>query len=283
MNWITTPNDGVGKIFPRHLLPSKSCLCLLCETSPAKQFNYLNFQHNSIALSCGIPIALAIGETKPRFNSTVSRDAPMKRILRPTMMGTSFALSVLFLFSPPGTLAFDFEDAAAIGAAYTTHLFMHEMGHQVAAEEVGADSPQMSFFTQKGGNFYPGLSTYKNIPQESKLPYAAGGERMAGFTFEYALQSYRREPTTYNKALMFFSCADFLVYTLLANYVDPENDMYDPNLIREETGCSKEVLLGLVMTKSILNAYRVTNPNARVIPVIQLDKTSAALMFRIPF
>jgi len=198
-------------------------------------------------------------------------------------MGTGFALFMLFMFSPPGTLAFDYGDAAAIGAAYTTHLFMHEMGHQVVAEEAGADSPEMRFFTQKGGTFYPGLSTYKNIPRESKLSYAAGGERMAGFTFEYALQSYRREPTTYNKALMFFSCADFLVYTLLANYVDPDNDMYDPNLIREETGLSKEVLLGLVMTKSILNAYRVTNPNARVIPVIQLDKTSAAFLLRIPF
>jgi len=141
----------------------------------------------------------------------------------------------------------------------------------------------MSFFTWKGGNFYPGLSTYKNIPQESKLPYTVGGERMAGFTFEYALQSYHRKPTTYNKALMFFSCADFLAYTLLANYVNPENDMYDPNLIRQETGLSKEVLLGLVITKSFLNAYRVTNPNARVIPVIMLDKERTALILRIPF
>ncbi len=207
----------------------------------------------------------------------------MKRILRPTMMGTGFALSVLFLFSPPGTLAFDFEDAAAIGAAYTTHLFMHEIGHQVVAEEAGADSPQMRFFTRKGGNFYPGLSTHKGIPQESKLPYAVGGERMAGFTFEYALQSYHRKPTTYNKALMFFSCADFLAYTLLANYVNPDNDMYDPNLIREETGLSKEALLSLVMAKSFLNAYRVMNPDARVIPMIWVDKESAALLLRISF
>jgi len=192
-------------------------------------------------------------------------------------------LYLLFAIFTQGACAFDFEDAAAIGGAYATHLFLHEMGHQVVAEEVGADSPKMSFFTRKGGNFYPGLSTHKSIPQESKLPYAVGGERMAGFTFEYALQSYHRKPTTYNKALMFFTCADFLLYTLLANYGNPENDMYDPNLIREETGLSKEVLLSLVMARSLLNTYRVMNRNVKFVPMIWVDKDSAALLFRIPF
>ena len=141
----------------------------------------------------------------------------------------------------------------------------------------------MSFFTQKAGKFYPWLSTYKSIPQESKLSYAVGGERMAGITFEYALQSYHRKPTTYNKALMFFSCADFLAYTLLANYGNPENDMYDPNLIREETGLSKEILLSMVTAKSLLNTYRIMNKDVKFIPLIWVDKESAALVFRIPF
>lgn len=211
------------------------------------------------------------------------REQPIRIMdkIRPVVIAASLIVCLFFLPPAERACAFDFEDAAAIGAAYTTHLFMHEMGHQAVAEEVGADSPQMSFFTWKGGNFYPGLSTHKGIPQESKLPYAVGGERMAGFTFEYALQSYHRKPTTYNKALMFFSCADFLVYTLLANYVNPENDMYDPNLIRQETGLSKEALLSLVMAKSFLNAHRVMNPDARVIPMIWLDKESAALLLRI--
>ncbi len=47
------------------------------------------------------------------------------------------------------------QDAAAIGAAYMTHLFMHEMGHQVLADEVGADSHEMSFFTNKNRIFNP--------------------------------------------------------------------------------------------------------------------------------
>jgi len=82
---------------------------------------------------------------------------------------------------------------------------------------------------------------------------------------------------------MFFSCADFLAYTLLANYVRPEEDMYDPNLIRKETHCSKGELLTLVMAKTLLNTYRVFNPEANFAPVIWTDKRSAALLLRFSF
>ena len=197
--------------------------------------------------------------------------------------GTGLFIWLIFMAPAPYARAFDFKDVASIGAAYTTHLFLHEMGHQVIADEVGAESPKMSFFTRSGGTFYPGLSTYKNIPEKSKLPYAVGGERMAGLTFDYALKSYRHKATTYNKALMFFSCADFFAYTLLANYVNTDNDMYDPYLIREETGCSKGLLLSLVTAKSLINAYRVINPDANFAPVIWVDKSSAALLLRFPF
>jgi hypothetical protein len=179
--------------------------------------------------------------------------------------------------------AFNLEDVAAIGAAYMTHLSLHELGHQVVAEEVAADSPRMHFFTNKNGKFYPGLSTYQNIPKESKLPYAVGGDRMAGYTFEFALQSYRMQPTTYNKALLFFTCTDFFAYTLLANYVYPENDMYDPNLIREEAGLSKGALLSLVTAKSVMNTYRVMNPDATFFPMIWVDKKSAAFLIGFNF
>lgn len=205
------------------------------------------------------------------------------REIRLITAGTGFIIWLIITAPAQYARAFDFKDVASIGAAYTTHLFLHEMGHQVIADEVGADAPKMRFFTNSGGTFYPGLSTYKNIPEKSKLPYAVGGERMAGFTFDYALESYRQRPTTYNKALMFFSCADFFAYTLLSNYVNPDEDMYDPYLIREETGCSKELLLSLVTAKSLINAYRVMNPDANFAPVIWVDKTSAALLLRFPF
>ena len=207
----------------------------------------------------------------------------MGKFLRPTIVGTAFVLSVLFMLSPQRIVALDFKDATAISAAYMTHLFLHEVGHQVVAEEVGADSPKISFFTRKNGRFYPGLSTYQNIPRESKLPYAVGGERMGGYTFEYALKSYHRKPTTFNKALMFFGCVDFLAYTLLANYVHPENGMYDPNLIRAESGLNKEALLSLVIAKSLANTYRVFNKDANFTPMIVVDRTSAAFMIRFEF
>jgi hypothetical protein len=141
----------------------------------------------------------------------------------------------------------------------------------------------MHFFTRKDGKFYPGLSTYKDIPKESRLPYAAGGDRMAGYTFEFALQSYRTQPTTYNKALLFFTVTDFVVYTLMANYWHPEDDFYDPNIIREETGLSKEAFLGLVTAKSLLNAYRIVNEDARVFPMIWVDNKGAAFMIGFQF
>ena len=177
----------------------------------------------------------------------------------------------------------NFNDLASIGAAYSMHIFLHEMGHQIVADDVGADDHRMNFFTSKNGKFYPGVSFYKSIPEESILPYAVGGERMAGNTFEYALQSYRRNPTMFNKALMFFSNMDFFAYTIMANYVDPDNDLYDPNIIREETGMSKEMLLGFATAKMLLNTYRIFDEDFPLIPVIQVDKDSAFFLLRYNF
>ena len=191
---------------------------------------------------------------------------------------------LLSLFYTPAAYGFDYiKDTAAIGAAFMTHLFLHEAGHQVVAEEVGADTAQMHFFAFEDGKFYPGLSTATNLPKESRLPYAIGGEYMAGHTFEFALQAYRQKPTTYNKALMFFSGTDFIWYTLLAFYVYPEDNSYDPNIIRAETGLSKEMVLSLVVAKALMNVYRVYNKEAKFIPMVRVDRTSTALVIRYDF
>ena len=87
------------------------------------------------------------------------------------IMITMGLLAWLFLMTNgKNACAFHFTDIGAIGAAYMTHLSLYEVGHHVVAEEVGADSPKMSFFTKKDGRLYPGLSTYKDIPKESKCP-----------------------------------------------------------------------------------------------------------------
>ena len=197
----------------------------------------------------------------------------------------SLCLLATLLFVPISVNAWDldFKDAVEIGTAYMTHLGLHELGHQLIADEVGADSHRMSFFTRKNGRFYPGLSLYKSIPEKSRLPYALGGERMAGHTFEYALQSFRLRPTMFNKSLLFFSCADFFGYTLLANYVYPDNDLLDPNLIRAETGLSKEMLLSLVTAKTLLNTYRIINKDLNFCPMLLLDKDSATFAIRFEY
>jgi hypothetical protein len=179
--------------------------------------------------------------------------------------------------------AWEWSDMVDIGMAYMTHLYLHELGHQVIADEVDAENHQIQFLKQEKGQYYLGLSTYDKIPEKSKLPYAVGGDRMAGLTFEYGLASYREKPTTYNKALIFFTTVDFVGYTLLSNYVHSEDNMYDPNLIREETGIDKELLLGMVMTKAMINAYRFVSGDDRLTPEIRTDTHSAAFVLNYHF
>ncbi|MEJ2643257.1 MAG: hypothetical protein P8010_27270 [Desulfosarcinaceae bacterium] len=179
--------------------------------------------------------------------------------------------------------AWEWSDMVDIGMAYMTHLYFHELGHQVIADEVGAENHQIQFLKQEKGQYYLGLSTYDQIPEKSKLPYALGGDRMAGITFEYGLASYREKPTTFNKALIFFTTVDFVGYTLLSNYVESGDNMYDPNLIREETGINKELLLGMVVTKALVNTYRVFSADDRLTPEIRTDRYSAAFVLNYHF
>jgi hypothetical protein len=245
-------------------------------TKSARTSPFFRFKKSNSLKFCIIS-----AEVRRKKSMTFSM-ALMHKISR-SIITIGLLISVSLAASAKNSPAFEFNDAVAIGAAYMTHLGMHEVGHQVVAEDVGADTPRMKFFTRTNGKIYPGLSTYKNIPEKSKLPYAVGGERMAGYTFEYALASYHHQPTTYNKALIFFGCADFLLYTLLGNYVHPEDDMYDPNLIRAESGMSKEMLLALVAAKSMLNTYRVFNQDTKVFPVIAVTKEAAGLMLGFRF
>ena len=201
----------------------------------------------------------------------------------PMIMTLALLAALLCLAYARPVQAFNLKDIADIGSAYMTHLVMHEMGHEVVATEVGAESNTLNFFTQKDGQFYFGLSTYDSMPEKSLLPYAVGGDRMASYTFEWGLQSYRRNPTTYNKALMFFACVDFLGYTVMGNYLHPNNEHYDPNIIRDESGCSKELLLGMVLTKTLINAYRVYDEDFPIVPVIETTRTSAAFKLQYNF
>jgi len=59
--------------------------------------------------------------------------------------------------------------------------------------------------------------------------------------------------------------------------------MYDPNIIRKETVCSKEMLFGMVAAKTFANTCRVMNKDANFVPYIAVDRNSASFMMQIKF
>jgi hypothetical protein len=169
-------------------------------------------------------------------------------------------------------------DPLKVGLAFVTNLAIHESGHILVAEGVGAEKTTFKFFGEENGSFFLGLSTATGIPDESVLSYRLGGEIAASYTFELALQSFRREPTTYNQALLFFSGTDFLWYTVFAFYVAPrEDERYDPVGIREATGVSRGMVLAAAATQLATNAWRVMSGTDVLAPSFSYDRQSALL------
>ncbi len=202
------------------------------------------------------------------------------RALRRRAMSVGLVLAVVGLISGPKAWAFGFGDMLEVGSAYLTHLSLHELGHQLVADEVGVTNHKITFFTEKKGEFYLGLSTFDSIPKESRLPYAMGGERMVSVSFEYHLEAYQRNPTTFTKAMLFFDNFDFLAYTLIANYINDDNYGYDPTLMRKEMGMSKEIMLSLVLAKTALNTWRVFYPETPWAPLLTSDHNSVRFQLR---
>ena len=169
------------------------------------------------------------------------------------------------------------------GAAFLTNLAVHEFGHAVVADYVGVSSNRMAFFNKEGDQFFLGTSYVEGIEEESALSYTMGGEFFADLTFEHALQSYRNKPSGYNKALLFYSGTDFLLYSFYAFYMTDGHESFDPNNVSKETGLSEDVIFSIVLAKTALNAYRIFSGNDTVIPYFTVDKDYAALNIAIPF
>jgi hypothetical protein len=169
------------------------------------------------------------------------------------------------------------------GLAFLTNLAIHEAGHAVVADYVGAVGSRLSFFKKRRGDFFLGTSSVEYIDDKSKLPYTMGGEFFVDLTFEHALQNYREGPNPYNKALLFYSGTDFLWYCFYAFYLSGDNPYYDPITISKETGISRDALFSIALAKTILNAYRIYSGRDRIIPYFMVDKYSASLNIMIPF
>lgn len=187
---------------------------------------------------------------------------------------TVFILWFVVVFSAPTAVyALNFGDIFQIGAAFVSHVAVHESGHYIMAHMAGAKDVQLNFFTVQGGNLYLGLSTAKGLDPASSLSYKAAGEAAGSYLFDAALESYRTHPTTYNRSLLFFSGTDFFWYSLYAFYLSGnQNPSYDPVGISRETGLSGETILGVAALQTTLNAYRVYSGRDDVMPYIDLDK-----------
>jgi hypothetical protein len=170
-----------------------------------------------------------------------------------------------------------------IGAAVLTQVLLHEAGHYVMADYVGAEGSSLAFLTSRDGQFFLGSSTVTAIDDRSRLPYNMGGEVAADVTFEYALSSYRKNPTLYNKALMLLSGTDLLRYTLYAFLLSDGHDHLDPIAVTKYSGASKEALISVAVAKTVLNAYRIHSGRDTVVPYFTVDKESAILMLRVVF
>lgn len=171
-----------------------------------------------------------------------------------------------------------------VGSAMMMSVFLHEMGHYIIADHLGAEGNRIKFLKKsKDGGFSFGLSTVERIDYRSQLPYYMGGEFAADLTFEYALQSYRLRPTLYNKALLFFSGTDFLRYSVYAFYLSDGHSHFDPINVSEVTGFSKETIFSAILAKTVLNAYRVYSGQDRVVPYFSIDKYSAIFNVKVVF
>lgn len=190
--------------------------------------------------------------------------------------------------------AFDFEFTSVlkgarrgkvvdIGAAFATNVLVHELGHAIVADYVGADGSTLGFLQSKDGQFFFASSTVRSIDADSRLPYYMGGEFATDFTFEYALGSYRKDPTLYNRSLMFFSGTEMLWYSLYAFYLSGGNDNLDPIAVTKYGGVSREAVLSVALAKTVMNAYRIYSGKDTVIPHFMVDNDSVTLNLTMAF
>ncbi len=173
--------------------------------------------------------------------------------------------------------------ALHIGAAALTSFASHELGHVVTADMYGAEGLKVEFLKSRDGSFFIGSSTYESIPDKSRLPFSMGGEMFSDYTFEYALASYRENPTLYNKSVMLISGVDLLRYTIFSFYIAEPHEHYDPVAVTQQTGLSKETLLGVAIAKTAINAYRVYSGEDRFIPYFDLTDRSATFNVMVKF
>jgi hypothetical protein len=172
-------------------------------------------------------------------------------------------------------------DLFQIAMAFLTNLAIHESGHFIVAESLGAEDNTLCFFCRDKDSLFLGLSMVQSIDEKTRVPYIMGGEIATSLSFEVVLHRYRARlssrqasPTTYNRALLFFNGTEFLWYSVYAFYFNGTKDSrHDPVAISQETGLSPEIILVIAATQAALNTYRVYSGQDRFISYFTFDKT----------
>lgn len=195
----------------------------------------------------------------------------------------SFSLVLLISLSSK-SYAMGFSDFLQAGAAFITHVAVHESGHHVVAEMVEGKDAQLAFFQKKDDNFFIGLSSVSEIKSESILPFRAAGLVASNHLYNVSLSAYRTAPSTYNKALLLFSGTDFLWYSVWSFYIQKTDDpSYDPVGLAQETGFSRDVVVGAALLQTAINFYRASSGDDTVVPYMTLDKESMGFGLRVSF
>ncbi len=200
-----------------------------------------------------------------------------------TIKITIFSLALLLsLSSKPHAMGFG--DFLQGSAAFLTQVAVHESGHHVVAEMVEGKDVKLEFFQKKDDDFFIGLSSAREIKSESLLPFRAAGLVASSHLYNVSLSAYRAEPSTYNKALLFFSGTDFLWYSVWAFYIQKTDDpSYDPVGLSQETGFSQSAILGAALLQTAVNFYRASSGNDTVVPYMTLDDESLGFGMTVSF
>lgn len=194
-----------------------------------------------------------------------------------------FSISAFFLMVSQ-SWAMEISDFLQAGSAYLTHVVAHETGHNVMAHMAGGRNVKMDFFQQQNGSFFAGVSSVGEIKRESVLPFRAAGLVASNHTFDLALSGYRTRPSTYNKALLFFSGTDFLWYSVWSFYIKGSDDPeYDPVGISQEAGLSAEMIVSVALFQTVLNAFRIYSGHDSYAPYIAVDDERVNVGVRVQF
>ncbi len=208
--------------------------------------------------------------------------------LRPKGGKMKTVLSIIIMIAlmaayPVNAYESGIKDIIHVGTAFATNLTVHEYGHAIVGSSVGAEGISVSFMSKRKNNLFLGYTSTRKMDDNAYPSFALGGEIGVNMSFEYALHRFRKDPTTYNKALLFFSGTDFLWYSVYAFYFNEDNPDADPNILHRETGISKDAILTAAVTQSVLNAYRVYSGSDKIMPYMTFTKDSIGFHVKVAF